>query len=188
MNHVASLITLVLLNTSCALSTAVNKNDVVEDIYVVRSVRLERTPPTDFCAESRTGFRNVRAEDRYDFLAVETNESSGTVVDASGRRVGQVRACFGSTADSLTSSFYAEGTLNRVSFRGQGDCRTIKRDMPKPGITSVTCHLNLSGLSAPYTSGTLVTNTVLSRQLIGPVSDPPGYTQPSIAIIRVWKH
>jgi hypothetical protein len=42
----------------------------VEDIYIVRSLCLSRTPPGDFCAERRTGFAAPTLEDRYDFNAM----------------------------------------------------------------------------------------------------------------------
>ena len=38
-----------------------------------------------------------------------------------------------------------------------------------------------------YVGGQLTTNTVLSRSVVGLVSDPEGYTQPSIVTIRLWK-
>jgi hypothetical protein len=49
------------------------------------------------------------------------------------------------------------------------------------------CFMELSGLPAPYVGGQLTTNTVGSRNALGDRTDPPGYTQPSIATIRLWK-
>lgn len=40
---------------------------------------------------------------------------------------------------------------------------------------------------APYVGGLLTTNTLTSRAAFGGDSDPPGYTQASIATIRLWK-
>jgi hypothetical protein len=39
--------------------------DAAEGVYILRTVRESSNPPTDFCSQSRTGFDNVRAEDRY---------------------------------------------------------------------------------------------------------------------------
>src|SRR5512138_694431 len=78
------------------------QDDRVEAIYVVRSVRLSRTPPSAFCAERRTGFASPRLEDRYDFKAVTARPSDGRVTSATGPTVGHLRACLGATSDSLT--------------------------------------------------------------------------------------
>jgi len=55
------------------------------------------------------------------------------------------------------------------------------------GISVWTCFLELSGLKAPYKGGILTTNTVDSRNPLGEKSDPPGYTEPSIATVRLWR-
>ena len=160
----------------------------VEDIYIARSVRLSRVPATDWCAERHTGFPNAdRGEDRYEFRAVATEAATGTVTSVTGAMVGDLHACFGATTDSLTSSFYAEGKLNGVPLVGRGTCRTTRRGFPEAGVDAATCQLDLSGLPQHYVGGQLTTNTILSRQLIGLVSDPPGYTQPSIATVRLWR-
>jgi hypothetical protein len=36
-----------------------------EEIYVIRSVRTSRIAPTDYCAQSRTGFASTVFEDTY---------------------------------------------------------------------------------------------------------------------------
>jgi hypothetical protein len=59
----------------------------VEDIVILRSLRLSRITPTDFCAPSRTGFSEAIAEDRYDFKAVATDAASGKVTNVSGARL-----------------------------------------------------------------------------------------------------
>ena len=87
----------------------------------------------------------------------------------------------------LTSNFYAEGALGDVSFTGRGECRTAKQDYPEPGVTVYRCFLELRDLPREYQGGQLTTNTVVSRQGIGELSDPPGYVQPSIATVRLWK-
>ena len=38
-----------------------------------------------------------------------------------------------------------------------------------------------------YIGGVLTTNTLNSKKLVGQESDPPGYVQPSIATVRLWK-
>lgn len=63
----------------------------------------------------------------------------------------------------------------------RGDYRTTKQDFPEPGISVMTC------VPDGYAGGQFATNTIQSRQLLGPVSDPPGYTQPSIATVRLWR-
>jgi hypothetical protein len=52
----------------------------VEDIYVFRSLREERSPPDAFCAPSKTGF-TAKVQDRYTFKAVVTRAPDGKVVD-----------------------------------------------------------------------------------------------------------
>jgi hypothetical protein len=85
------------------------------------------------------------------------------------------------------ANFYAEGVIAGVPATGKGKCTAIAADFPEPGITSVRCFLVLSNLAPPYVAGVLTTNSVTSREPIGDRSDPPGYTQPSIATIRLWR-
>jgi hypothetical protein len=68
-----------------------------------------------------------------------------------------------------------------------GQCTRLKTDFPEPGITVWTCFLELSGLKDPYKGGMLTTSTVDSRNPLGETSDPPGYTQPTIATVRLWR-
>lgn len=49
------------------------------------------------------------------------------------------------------------------------------------------CVLNLMDSAGFYVGGQLTTNTITSRNSLGTVTDPPGYTQASIATIRLWK-
>jgi hypothetical protein len=60
-------------------------------------------------------------------------------------------------------------------------------DFPESGLVAVRCHLVLSGLPAPFVGGLLTTNTLTSRAAFGGASDPAGYTQASIATMRLWK-
>src|ERR1700757_1746854 len=65
----------------------------VEDIYVLRSLREERSAPDVFCAPSKTGF-TAKFQDRYSFKVVVTRAADGKVVDAKGREAGMMHACF----------------------------------------------------------------------------------------------
>jgi hypothetical protein len=159
----------------------------VEDIVILRSLRLSRVTPTDFCAPSRTGFSEATSEDRYEFKAVATDAASGKVTNVSGARAGTLHACFSPTPESLVVGFYAEGEVGGVSLVGRGQCRTTKRDFPETGISLLTCHLDLTGLPSAYVGGQLTTNTLASRAILGADTDPPGYTQPSVATVRLWK-
>jgi hypothetical protein len=158
----------------------------VEDIYIGRSWRESRQPPTEFCAAARTGFGTASVEDTYTFRSVETRGTDGLILNANVATIGRLRACFGPLPESL-SFFYAEGTLGDVPFTGRGECRTMRRDYPEPGMSVQRCFMELSGLPAAYVGGQLTTNTVGSRNALGDRTDPPGYTQPSIATIRLWK-
>jgi hypothetical protein len=77
--------------------------------------------------------------------------------------------------------------LGKVPFVGRGECVTTRRDHPEPGISLQRCFMELSGLPAAYVGGHLTTNTISSRSSLGDGTDPPGYTQPSIATIRLWR-
>jgi hypothetical protein len=168
-------------------ASALDAGGAVEDIYVVRSLRLSRIEATRFCAASRTGFAGMTTEDQYNFQSVRTKTSDGTVSDANVETVGTLHACFGATADPTRFSFYAEGALGGTPFTGQGDCLMARQDFPEQGLRLFRCFLDLSGLPEPYVGGHLTTNTVTSKRSTGDVSDPPGYVQPSIATIRLWK-
>ena len=159
----------------------------VEEIYVVRSWREARDTPTEFCAQSQTNFDKLTSEDHYTFRSISIQTTNGRMIDNDVQTVGRLRACFGATADPQLQNFYAEGALGEIAFKGRGECRIYKDDYPEPGMTSLRCFLHLFGLPAPYVAGELTTNSVRSRNVLGGVSDPPGYTQPSIATIRLWR-
>ena len=57
----------------------------------------------------------------------------------------------------------------------------------KPDSPCFACQLDLTGLPPEYVGGQLTTNTLQSRTTLGAETDPPGYTQASIATMRVWK-
>ena len=159
----------------------------VEDIYIARSWRESRNAPTAFCAESRSGFGGSTSEDQFTFRSLATRGSDGLVTDANVQTIGRLRACFGATSDPMLQNFYAEGALASVTFTGRGECRTARQDYPEAGMTVVRCFLELRDLPGGYVGGQLTTNTMRSRKMLGDETDPPGYTQPSIATIRLWK-
>jgi hypothetical protein len=159
----------------------------VEDIYIVRSFRESRDKPTDFCSQSRTGFGDAASEDHFTFRSISIRTSDGKMTDNDVRTIGRLRACFGSTNNPTLQNFYAEGSLGAVTFTGKGECLANQTDYPEAGITGIRCFLHLSGLPPEYVGGELTTNSIRSRNVLGGVSDPPGYTQPSIATIRLWK-
>jgi hypothetical protein len=159
-----------------------------EQIYVLRSVRTSRVTPTEYCAESRTAFVNAVFEDQYVFRAVRTRAKDGAVIDAMGKKMASVHACFGKTSDASVLNFYGEGDLAGTHFVGKGKCTFLKTDFPEPGLNEATCFLQLGGLNDPYIGGLLTSNSLLSRAVIGDKSNPPGYIQPSIAAVRLWRH
>ena len=119
--------------------------------------------------------------------AVTTRTPDGRITDPLGNQVGQLRACFGETANRLQANFYAEGELASLSFTGKGECESPRADFPESGINVFRCFLDLMNLPRGYVGGLLTTNSVRSRQDIGPTSDPAGYVQSSIATVRLWK-
>jgi hypothetical protein len=158
----------------------------VEAIYIARSMRESRIAPTAFCAPTKVGFGSATFEDQYTFRSTATRPADGLMIDPDVNTIGRLHACFGSTSDA-TLNFYAEGVLGDVPFTGTGDCRAFKQDVPETGITVYRCFLELRDLPTGYVGGVLTTNSVVSRNAIGEKSDPPGYTQPSIATVRLWK-
>ena len=150
-------------------------------------MRVSRlTTVTDFCAEARTGFPDAAFDDQYTFHSPAVRGSDGLVTDANVATVGRLHGCLGSQS-SPTYGFYAEGALDTITFKGRGECREVKRDFPEPGMTVTRCFLDLRDLPDGYVGGQLTTNTIGSRQPLGDKTDPPGYTQNSIATIRLWK-
>jgi hypothetical protein len=161
----------------------------LEDIYVLRSIREPHEPVADWCSSAKTGFEPFQkdAERYFSFWSVGIQPDDGRVVQAKVKRAAELRACFGSTGEPALQNFYAEIKLGAISFRGNGECRAVKVDFPQAGLFPVRCQLILSGLPAPYVGGLLTTNTMTSHAAYGGETDPPGYTQASIATIRLWK-
>jgi hypothetical protein len=158
-----------------------------EEIYVIRSIRTSRITPTEYCAQTQTGFADAVFEDRYVFRPVTTRTEDGAVVSTAGKEIASLHACFGKMTDPNLLNFYGEGEIAGISFTGRGRCTSLKADFPEPGLNESTCFLDLSGLKASYTGGLLTTNTLRSRNITGDKSDPPGYVQPSIATVRLWR-
>jgi hypothetical protein len=161
----------------------------LEEIHILRSIREPHEPVADWCSPARTGFAPfpADAERLYSFWSLRLRPEDGRVLDAHDTRVAQLRACFGATAERARQNFYAEIALGGLSFRGTGECVALQIDTPEPGLFPVRCHLILGGLPAPYAGGVLTTNTLTSKAGFGGDTDPPGYTQASIATIRLWR-
>lgn len=178
------------LLTLMALSATANAFQAVpsvEDIYIARSMRESQVTPTEFCRQARTGFGNATLEDVYSFRSTITRASDGLMTDTDVNTVGRLRACFGTTSDPATLNFYGEGVLGSVTFTGRGECLAVKQDYPEPGLVVARCFLELRDLPSGYVGGQLTTNTMRSRNVTGETTDPPGYTQLSIATVRLWK-
>ena len=161
----------------------------LEEIYVLRSIREQKAPTPNGCTQSQIGFQPfpTDAERFFSFWSVRSRPENGRVIDAKQARVAELRGCFGPTEDRAQQNFYAEIELGSISFRGAGECLALGIDVPEAGLFPVRCHLVLSGLPAPFVGGLLTTNTITSGTAFGPDTDPPGYSQASIATMRLWR-
>jgi sugar lactone lactonase YvrE len=161
----------------------------IEEIYVLRSVREPAPAIAGDCGRTRTGFNPlpVEAERVFSFWSVGTRAADGRIVDAHQARVASLRGCFGATAERARQNFYADVEIGMLGFHGQGECLALAINFPEPGLFPVRCQLTLSGLPRPYVGGLLTTNTMTSAAAFGGESNPPGYTQASIATLRLWK-
>lgn len=160
-----------------------------EDIYILRSIREPREPEAGWCSRQRAGFEpfSTDAERHFSFWSIESRSEDGKVIDAKQTRVAELRACFGATEERARQNFHAEIRLGELSFQGNGECRALAVDFPEAGLFPVRCQLTLSGLPPPFVGGLLTTNTMTSAAAFGADTEPPGYTQASIATIRLWK-
>lgn len=158
-----------------------------EEIYVVRSVRESRIAPTDFCAQAKTGF-NSTFEDHYTLRSTATRSSDGRMVDTNVKTIGTVHGCIGPTADPAILNVYLDVVLGRTAFSGTGDCRQTKSDFPERGLSEFHCFLNLSDPLGHYVGGLLTSSSMTSLKSLGAETDPPGYTQTSIATIPLWRN
>lgn len=161
----------------------------LEDIYVLRSIREPQAPIAAGCARSITGFEPMAADAErfFSFWSVLSRPEDGRVVDAAAARVAELRGCFGPTEDRARQNFHAEIRLGSLFFHGRGECQALMIDFPEPGLFPVRCQLVLGGLPAPFVGGLLTTSTMTTRASFGGDSDPPGYTQASIATLRLWR-
>jgi hypothetical protein len=168
---------------------AAEPSAVLEDIYILRSIREPHQPADGWCSSAKTGFEPFPkdAERFYSFWSLRVQPEDGRVVQTKDTRVAELRGCFGATGEPARQNFYAEVKLGAISFRGKGECLALGIDFPEAGLFPVRCQLVLSGLPSPYVGGLLTTNTLTSRAALGGDTDPPGYTQASIATIRLWK-
>jgi hypothetical protein len=158
----------------------------VEEVYIARSVLESSFAPTDFCAPARTGF-HAHFEVRFTFYSTATRPSDGRMVDANVKTIGSAHGCSARTPGQATFKFYLEMLLGNRTLKWIGDCSQTKSDFPEKGVGIVRCSFNLSDPLGPYVGGQLTTNSLTSRKSLGLESDPPGYTQTSIATIRLWK-
>jgi hypothetical protein len=142
-----------------------------------------------WCARSKTGFEPLAADAErfFSFWSVVSKPEDGKVVDAQLARVAELHACLGPTDERARQNFYAEIQLGTMSFQGRGECQAVMADFPEAGLFPVACRLALSGLPAPFIGGLLTTNTISSNAAFGGITEPSGYTQASIATIRLWK-
>jgi hypothetical protein len=161
----------------------------LEDIHILRSIREQHQPADGWCSSAKTGFEPFAkdAERFYSFWSLRLQAEDGKVVQTKDMRAAELRGCFGATREPARQNFYAEIKLGSLSFRGNGECLALKIDFPQPGLFPVRCQLILSGLPAPFVGGVLTTNTITSKAAMGGDTNPPGYTQASIATIRLWK-
>ncbi len=161
----------------------------VEEIYLLRSVRENAPTMAGDCTRPRTGFDPLPgdAERVFSFWSVGTRASDGRLVDAHQARVASLRGCFGATTERTRQNFYADIELGTLAFHGLGECLALAINFPEPGLFPVRCQLTLSGLPPPYVGGLLTTNTMTSAAAFGGESQPLGYTQASIATLRLWR-
>ena len=155
----------------------------VEEIYVLRSLRETRVTPTDFCSPLDA----PTSEDYYSFHTAGVSIETGRISNAKAQAVGHIRGCFGKTADAGVFKFYGEFETNGVKGKALGSCWSGRPDFPEEGLRLFSCYFALSDLPAPYVGGQLTTNSVNSKNITGEVSEPLGYTQVSVATVRLWK-
>jgi len=172
-----------------ALASAVQTDGDVEDVIIARSLRTSRNTGASItagCDASITGF-NATLEDIFEMYSVKLS-NQGIVKDDGWHKTGDLHVCLGPTAAGpAVLNFWTDGTLTGVSFHAIGTCTEQFRDFPEVGLRMFNCYQDLTNLSGGYIGGTLTTNTISSLQLFGEESNPPGYTQASIATVRLWK-
>lgn len=157
---------------------------VIETVYNLRSIRVARTPPTEFC--QATGWP-VLFEDLFDLRSYRTRAVDGRVVTTGRHPVGSLRACIGvKSVAPLVLNFFAEFVIGDLVLTGVGTCTQQFAEFPIAGTGVYVCNQNLA--SPSYVGGQLVTSTVTGPQPIGE-SDPNalGLHETSFATIRLWR-
>jgi len=108
--------------------------------------------------------------------------ATGKYADAHGS------AASAQKADPAVFTFHMGMHLGRTALAWTGECSQTKSDFPKKGAGAMHCVLNLIDSHDLYVGGQLTTNTITSLNSVCTAIDPPGYTQASIATMRLWKH
>jgi hypothetical protein len=98
--------------------------------------------PDAFCGPAKNGFTAV-TQGHFSFWAVVTQAPDGRVFDTHTHRAGQLDGCFEMAGGQAEGGFYAEAEFGGLPAPGRGQCTTMARDLPEPGITSVRCFLTL---------------------------------------------
>jgi len=110
----------------------------------------------------------------------------GTRIRRDWRRT-RAAPCLLRTLSGIGHLLLRRGDARRRAVHRAGEGRTTRKNHPDAGVSVQRCFMELSGLPPAYVGGKLTTNTIGSRNALGDRTDPPGYTQPSIATIRLWK-
>ena len=179
------LVTTVVVNAqSPQTPRRVGSQTQIEEIYVGRSVPESRFAPTEFCAAAKTGVDAV-AEGRYSLRSISINASDGRVLDTNLKPIGNGPGCYGPTVGE-NRKVYAELMIGSKTFIATGECHQ-KSDFPERGINELHYSADLTSPDDQYVGGLMTLSSISSLKDAGLETDPPGYTQSSIATIRVWK-
>jgi len=162
--------------------------DSYEDIYVLRSERKERITQSSWCTKERAGFAPLSGpsllEDRFNFWSVETRVADGRVANTHAANLGEVRGCLGGTENPAVFNFYLESSLSGLAISGKG----ALANQPEKNMYVSRCTVPLKVASDAYVGGLLVTSSMTTNEAtFGLQTNPPGYTQVSIATIRLWR-
>jgi len=166
--------------------------DSYEDIFVLRSERKERITQSSWCSKERAGFAPLSApsllEDRFNFWSVETRIADGRIANTHAANIGELRGCLGGTDKAGVLNFYLETTVNGLAVSGKGDCTLVLADQPEKNMYVSRCTVPLKVTSDAYVGGLLVTSSMTTNEAtFGLQTNPPGYTQVSIATFRLWR-
>lgn len=127
-------------------------------------------------------------EDRFHFWSVETRVADGRIGNTQAANLGEVRGCFGATENPAVVNFYLETNLNGLAISGRGECAVVLANQPEKNMYVSRCAVPLKVASDAYAGGLLVTSSMTTNEVtFGLQTNPPGYTQVSIATIRLWR-